>query len=75
MLTRGSTGRASPPWQRADLARQPAGLVQGPAQQHLDLGVQAPELVARPPLQRVVDGRVQPQQHLASFGHQDLRYV
>ncbi len=40
----------------------PAGLAQGPAQQEIDLRVQAAELVVGPALELVVDLRIQPQQ-------------
>jgi hypothetical protein len=38
--------------------------LEGPAQQHLDLCVEAAELVSGPPGERIVDGRVDAQQHL-----------
>jgi hypothetical protein len=49
-------------------AGQPPRLGEGPAQQELDLGVGAAELVGGPPGQGVVDGRVQPQQDALAPG-------
>jgi hypothetical protein len=53
-------GRAPGASLRRDLAGQAARVGQGPAEQELDLGVRAAQLVAGPPGQRVVHGRVQP---------------
>lgn len=52
--------RPAPPGQRAGLFRHPAGVGEGAAQEQLDLGVDATELVCCPPDQRVVHRRVQP---------------
>jgi hypothetical protein len=45
----------------------PARVVEGAAQQHLDVGVEAAELVSGPPRQGVVDGGVDAQQDLFAF--------
>jgi hypothetical protein len=50
-------------------AGQPPSLGERAAEQELDLGVGAAQLVAGPPGQGVVDGRVQPQQDALAFGH------
>jgi len=42
----------------------PAGVVEGAPEQHLDVGVEAAELVGRPSGQGVMDRRVDAQQHL-----------
>jgi hypothetical protein len=44
-----------------------AGVVEGASQQHLDLGVQAAKLVTGPPGKRIVDRRVDAQQHLLAL--------
>jgi hypothetical protein len=46
------------------LLRHPARVIEGPPQQHLDVGVEAAELVSGPPGQGIVDHRVDAQQHL-----------
>jgi hypothetical protein len=46
------------------LSGHPAGVVQGASQQHLDVGVEAAELVSGPPGQGVVHRWVDAQQHL-----------
>jgi hypothetical protein len=43
------------------LSGHPAGFVEGPSQQHLDLGVEAAELVSGPPGESIVDRRVDAQ--------------
>ncbi len=45
------------------------GVAQGAAQDDLDLRIHAPQLVARPAGQRVVDGRVDPEENLATLAH------
>jgi hypothetical protein len=47
----------------------PAGVFQRPAQDHFDLAVYAAQLVVGPPGERVVDGRVDPEQDLPAFAH------
>jgi hypothetical protein len=42
--------------------------VEGAAEQELDLGAGATQLVVGPPGQRVVDGRVEPQQEALALG-------
>ena len=61
-------GPASPR-QGGGLLGHPAGLGQGLAQQHLDLGVHAPELVVGPAGQRIVHRRVDSEQNLAAVTH------
>jgi hypothetical protein len=63
------SSRPSPPGQGLGPLGHPAGLGEGPAQQHFDLGVQATELVAGPPHQRVVYGGVDAEQYLSAFAH------
>jgi hypothetical protein len=46
------------------LSGHPAGVVEGVPEQHLDVGVEAAELVGRPSGKGIVDGRVDAQQHL-----------
>jgi hypothetical protein len=49
----------------------PAGVGEGASQEHLDLAIDAPELVRGPPRQGVVNGRVHAQQNrLALAGHE-----
>src|SRR5215472_3057488 len=60
---------AAGPAHRSDLAGQPACVGQRAAQQDFDLGIGAAQLVAGPPGQGVVDGRVQPQQDALAFAH------
>src|SRR5579863_9127879 len=56
-------------WQRLGRFRHSSGIVEGSAQQHLDLGVEAAELVSRPVGQGVVDGGINPEQYLLAFIH------
>jgi hypothetical protein len=49
------------------LSGHPASVVEGVSQEHLDLGVEAAELVIGPAGQGIVDGWVDPQQHLFAF--------
>jgi hypothetical protein len=49
------------------LLGHPAGVIQGPAQEQLDLGIEAPQLVRGPPGQRVVHRRVKPERDLLAF--------
>ena len=54
-------GRA---WAGAGLVGHPTGVVEGAAQQHLDLGVEAAELVGGPAREGIVDRRIDAQQDL-----------
>jgi hypothetical protein len=45
----------------------PAGVVEGAPEQHLDVGVEAAELVGGPSGERIVDRRVDAQQHLLAL--------
>jgi hypothetical protein len=47
--------------------RHAAGVIERPAQQHLDVGVEAAKLVCGPPGEGVVDCRVDPQEDLLAF--------
>jgi hypothetical protein len=47
----------------------PTGVVQCSAQDHLDLTVDAAQLVVGPAGERVVDGGIDPQQDLAAIAH------
>ena len=49
------------------LLGHPPRVVEGPAQQDLDLGIEAAELVGGPPGQRVVDGGVEAQRDLLAL--------
>jgi hypothetical protein len=49
------------------LLGHPAGLVEGPSKENLDLGVEAAELISGPPGQRVVNGGVETQRDLLSL--------
>ena len=60
-------GRTAAPGYGRRLWRHPARVVEGPPQQHLDVGVEAAELVSGPPGQGIVDHRVDAQQHLFAF--------
>jgi hypothetical protein len=52
------------------LSGHPALIVEGVSQQHLDLGVQAAEIISGPPCKGVVDRWVDAQQYLlALFAH------
>jgi hypothetical protein len=53
----------------SDLPGQPPGLGQGPAQQELDLGVRAAQLVIRPSGQGIVHGWIKPQQQALALSH------
>jgi len=50
-------------------AGQPAGVGQRTAQEKLDLGVRAPQLVGGPPGQGVMDGGIEPQQDALALAH------
>jgi len=51
------------------VAWQPPGLAERPAEQELDLGVRAAQLVSRPPGEGVVHGRIQAQENALPFRH------
>jgi hypothetical protein len=51
------------------MSGQAASLGQRAAEQKLDLGVGAAQVVAGPPGQGVVHGGVEPEQHALAFGH------
>jgi hypothetical protein len=65
----GVSRRAAGPAHLPDPAGQAAGLGQRAAEQVLDLGVSAAQVIACPPGQRVVHGRVEAEQHLFAFVH------
>jgi hypothetical protein len=48
----------------------PSGVAERPAQQHLDLRVEAAQLVVGPADQRVVNRRVDPEQDLSALPHE-----
>jgi hypothetical protein len=50
------------------LAGHLASVVEGPSQQHFDVGVEAPELAGGPARQGVVHRWVDAQQHLFALG-------
>lgn len=54
---------------RAGVLRHAPGAAQRFAQQHLDLRVDAAELVVGPAHERIVDRRVNPQQDLSALAH------
>ena len=63
-----AAGRGPPaPGHRPRLSRHPAGFVEGPSQQHLDLGVEAAELVSGPPGESIVDRWVDEQKYLLAL--------
>jgi hypothetical protein len=61
--------RSTTPWQRCHLRGQAPGVAERPAQQHLDLGVDAAQLVVGPAADRVVHGRIDSEQYLPPFTH------
>jgi hypothetical protein len=60
-------GGSAPPGQGRRLLRHAPRVVEGASQQHLDMGVEAAELVGGPPGQGIVDPRVDAQQHLLAL--------
>ena len=62
-------GRAPAGPHRPCAAGQPPGFGERAAEQELDLRVGAAQLVAGPPGQGVMDGRVEPEQDALAFGH------
>jgi hypothetical protein len=59
--------RATALGERRCLSGHPASVVEGVSQQHLDLGVEAAELVSGPPGQRIVNGRIESQRDLLAL--------
>jgi hypothetical protein len=57
-------GRSAASWQRPDSGWHAARIGQGAAQQHVNLRIQAAELVVRPPREGVVQGRIESEQQL-----------
>jgi hypothetical protein len=58
-------------WERGGLLWHPSGIGEGVAQQQLNLGVEAPKLVRRPPGEGIVHRRVNPEEdRLALAGHE-----
>jgi hypothetical protein len=51
------------------LLRHSPGVLESAAQQHLDMGVDAAELVARPAGKGIVDRRIHPDEYLLAFVH------
>ena len=66
-------GRAAAPRDRRDRVGQPAGVLQGPAQHHLDLGVHAAQLVGGPAGERVVDRGVDAEDELLALARHEYR--
>lgn len=62
-------GWPSPPGQRPSTVRHPPSLDERSAEQHLDLSIDAAELICRPPGQRIVDGRIDPKEYLLAVIH------
>jgi hypothetical protein len=60
-------GRPAAAGHRCCLLRHPPDVVERPAQQHLDVGVEAAELVGRPAGERIMDGRVEAQRELLAL--------
>jgi hypothetical protein len=58
---------SSRPSHAANVAGHPAGLGEGAPEQELDTGAGAAQLVGRSARERVVDGRVEAEQHLAAL--------
>ena len=65
--SRTSDRRPAAPGDRLCLLGHPARVVEGPAKQHLDLGVEAAKLIGSPPSQRVMDGGVEAQRDLLAL--------
>ncbi len=62
-----AVGGPPPPGYGGGSLRHPPGVVEGAPHQHLDVGVQAPELIGRPPGQRVVNRGVEAQRDLLAL--------
>jgi hypothetical protein len=68
-------GLLAGPWsaalgQRPGPLRHPPGANECSAEQHFDVGVDAPELVVGPADQRVMDRRIEAEQDLPAFAHE-----
>lgn len=61
--------RPAPPRQGPRTLGRSSGFLEGSAQQHLDVSIEASELVGRPPGQRIMDSWVDPQQDLLAITH------
>jgi hypothetical protein len=55
--------------QRPSPLRHSPGIAEGSAQQHLDVGIEAPELIGRPLGEGVVDRGIDSQQYLLAVIH------
>jgi len=62
-------GWSAPLGQRPGSRRHPSGVVERSAQQHLDLGIEAAELVGRPVGEGVMDRGINPKQYLLAVIH------
>ena len=71
LVRRAGTWRAAGPAHRLDSAGQPPGVGQRAAEQELDLSVRAAQLVGGPPCQRIMNGRVEPEQDAFALAHAD----
>jgi hypothetical protein len=69
LVRRPGVWRPAGPAYRPDSAGQPPGVGQRAAEQELNLGVGAAQFVGGPPAQRIVHGRVQPQQDVLALAH------
>ena len=58
-----------PVWATVQPSSACAGAVEGSAQQHLDLGIGAAELIGRPPGQGIMDDGINSQQYLLPVIH------
>ena len=66
----GSSGRwPAPLGQGPSPLRHSPGVVESSAQQHLDVGIEAAELIGRPLGQGIVDAGIDPQQYLLAVIH------
>ena len=59
----------APPGQGPGALGHPSGLLEGSAQQHLDVGIQAAELIGRPPGQGIMHSGIDPQEYLLAITH------
>jgi hypothetical protein len=59
----------APPGQGPGALGHSTGFLEGSAQQHLDVGIQAAELIGRPPGQGIVDGGIDAKQYLLAITH------
>jgi hypothetical protein len=70
-LCAGVLSRATALSQRIGRRATP-GIGQGAPKEELDLRIRAAELVGSPPGQRVVDGRIEPEEDALALGHQGI---